>query len=207
MAEDTEEAQEETIEEDQEPEKKRFKIAKPNPLVFIFLGPAIIIFVVYIVLSNFLISSDLQHEQKLELVLKVDEPEVIEEPAEAILDPYGNPIEEGGMIDKHTYYQFEVSFGVNVMKSKKLMTFDIAVSTFQPGVLGRFYFEGFPAFVPALRSDILYYMGRIPLEKLQEKNFQKEAEAELRNIINKKLESLGASPEIHRVFLQRLLIV
>ena len=60
MAEDTEEAQEETIEEDQEPEKKRFKIAKPNPLVFIFLGPAIIIFVVYIVLSNFLISSELR---------------------------------------------------------------------------------------------------------------------------------------------------
>ena len=170
MAEETEEVQEDAIEEAQEPEKKRLKIGKPNPLVFIFLGPAVLIFVAYILLSNFLISSDLQHEQKLEMVLKVDEPEVIEEPAEVVLDPYGNPMEEGGMIDKHTYYQFEVSFGVNVMKSNKLMTFDVAVSTFQPGVLGRFYFEGFPAFVPALRSDILYYMGRIPLEKLQEKN-------------------------------------
>ena len=89
---------------------------------------------------------------------------------------------------------------------KKNLTFELAVSSFQSGVAAEWFFESFTAFVPALRSDILYFMGAHSLEDLNSSNFQASLLKDLRDVINAKLESLGSKPEISKVLFVRFVI-
>ena len=86
------------------------------------------------------------------------------------------------------------------------LTFELAVSSFQSGVTAEWFFESFTAFVPALRSDILYFMGSHSLDDLQSSDFQTILLNDLRDVINAKLESLGSKPEISKVLFVRFVI-
>ena len=144
--------------------KSRFKIGKPNPMVYFIIGPFIFVFIVYIVLTKILITSDLEHEAKLEQLMKFNEKELVSE-EEQLDSPVGvdgepiQPDEEAGFLDIHNYFQFPMAFAVNIPNSAKNLTFELAVSSFQSGVTAEWFFKNFTAFVPALRSDILYFMG------------------------------------------------
>ena len=185
--------------------KPRFKIGKPNPIIYFIAGPFVVVFFVYIVLTKILISSDLAHEAKLEEVMAIsniagDEvsnsvsSESKGEDGQADLNQGG-----GSFLDTHNYFQFPVSFAVNIPDTNKNLTFDLAVSTFQSGVTAEWFFESFTAFVPAIRSDILYFMGAQSLKELQTPDNQAALLKRLREVINLKLESLGADPEISDV--------
>ena len=113
---------------------------------------------------------------------------------------------DGGFLDTHNYFQFPMAFAVNIPDTKKNLTFELAVSTFQTGVGAEWFFESFTAFVPALRSEILYFVGKHSLEQLQSDDFQYELLIELKNVINAKLESLGAKPEVNKVLFLRYII-
>ena len=189
---------------DETASKPRFKISKPNPMVYFIIGPFIIVFVVYIVLTKILITSDLEHEAKLEELMKLDEKELIsgEDQLDSSAGVDGELIqseEEAGFLDIHNYFQFPVAFAVNIPKAPKTLTFELAVSSFQSGVTAEWFFKNFTAFVPALRSDILYFMGGHSLEDLQSPDFQALLLNDLKDVINAKLESLGAKPEISKV--------
>jgi len=189
---------------DETASKPRFKISKPNPMVYFIIGPFIIVFVVYIVLTKILITSDLEHEAKLEELMKLDEKELIsgEDQLDSSAGVDGELIqseEEAGFLDIHNYFQFPVAFAVNIPKVPKTLTFELAVSSFQSGVTAEWFFKNFTAFVPALRSDILYFMGGHSLEDLQSPDFQALLLNDLKDVINAKLESLGAKPEISKV--------
>ena len=80
------------------------------------------------------------------------------------------------------------------------------MSTFQTGVGAEWFFDSFTAFVPAIRSDILYFMGSQSLMDLQSDEYQKKLLIELRGVINKKLEDLGAKPEVNKVLFLRYII-
>ena len=200
MAEETENIEsKEEFEATEEPATKpKLKLKMPSPIVFFFLGPFILIFVVYIVFTKIYLTSDLKHEEKLEQVLKVDAEKLILDEQQADGEQVVNE-EEGGFLDVHNYFQFPMSFAVNVPNTKKNLTFELAVSSFQSGVTAEWFFESFNAFVPALRSDILYFMGGHSLKELQSSEFQAELLLDLRDVINNKLESLGAKPEINKV--------
>lgn len=185
--------------------KLRFKLRKPNPMVYFIVGPFFIVFVIYVVLTKLLISSDLEHEAKLEQVMQNGYSETKSSSEQLGLD--GDPTalssesnqSEGGFLDIHNYFQFPVSFAVNIPDTSKNLTFDLAVSSFQSGVTAEWFYESFTAFVPAIRSDILYFMGKHSLEDLQSSEFQAVLLEDLKEVINIKLQSLGAKPEISKV--------
>ena len=204
------ESKEDTEVSEDEVVKPRFKIKMPGPLVYFFIGPFLLIFVIYIVLTKILLTSDLAHEAKLEEVLQSyskqensDDDEGVQTEAEAAVPENAD---EAGFLDTHNYFQFPMAFAVNIPDTKKNLTFELAVSSFQSGVTAEWFFESFNAFVPAIRSDILYFMGAHSLEELQSADFQKKLLNDLRDVINQKLESLGSKPEISKVLFIRFVI-
>ena len=199
MAEETEDINsKEELSEDVVPTKPKLKLKMPDPMIFFFIGPFVIIFVIYIVLTKIFLTSDLKHEEKLEQVLNVNiEGQMLEKEQSEGEDVTNQ--EAGGFLDIHNYFQFPMSFAVNVPNTNKNLTFELAVSSFQSGVTAEWFFDNFTAFVPALRSDILYFMGGHSLEDLQSSEFQASLLLDLKDVINAKLESLGAKPEISKV--------
>ena len=200
MAEETENIEsKEELEATEEPAPKpKLKLKMPSPIVFFFVGPFILIFIIYVVLTKIYLTSDLEHEEKLEQVLKIDAEKLIAGEQQVDSEQVINE-EEGGFLDIHNYFQFPMAFAVNVPNTKKNLTFELAVSSFQSGVTAEWFFESFNAFVPAIRSDILYFMGGHSLEDLQSPEFQAQLLLDLKDVINTKLESLGAKPDISKV--------
>ena len=190
--------------------KPRFKIKMPGPLVYFFIGPFLLIFVIYIALTKILLTSDLAHEAKLEEVLQSYSKQENSDDDEGGQTEAGAAVpenaDEAGFLDTHNYFQFPMAFAVNIPDTKKNLTFELAVSSFQSGVTAEWFFESFNAFVPAIRSDILYFMGAHSLEELQSADFQKKLLNDLRDVINQKLESLGSKPEISKVLFIRFVI-
>ena len=180
--------------------KPRFKISKPNPLLYFIVGPFVLIFIIYIVLTKMLISSDLGHEAKLQKVMTLDKDKMSSE-GESLetAEDVSTPKDEAGFLDIHNYFEFPVTFAVNIPDTNKNLSFNLAVSTFQSGVTAEWFFESFTAFVPAIRSDILYFMGTHSLEDLKSADFQALLLNELKDVINGKLEALGADPKISQV--------
>ena len=182
--------------------KPRFKIVKPNPIVYFIAGPFLIVFIIYIVLTKIIISSDLGHEAKLKEVMSSGTIESDELTDQNLLDADSStdPSQaKAGFLDTHNYFQFPVSFAVNIPETSRNLTFELAVSSFQSGVTAEWFFESFTAFVPAIRSDILYFVGTKSLEDLQASDAQLGLLKDIKDVINSKLESLGADPEISKV--------
>ena len=210
MAEETEEVESEDG-LDETVTKPRFKISKPNPIIYFIIGPFVVVFIVYIILTKTLITSDLEHEAKLEEVMKLNEEKLVSEedqPAPS-LGVDGEPVQtadQGGFLDIHNYFQFPMAFAVNIPDTNNNLTFELAVSSFQSGVTAEWFFKNFTAFVPAIRSDILYFMGGHSLEDLESPDFQALLLNDLKDVINTKLESLGAKPEISKVLFIRFVI-
>ena len=202
-----EESEGETVEHDtevseEEVKKPRFKLQLPSPFVYVFVGPFLFVFIIYIVLTKILLTSDLGHEAKLEQALKSNSDLGLEEGFESgtVSDHEASESEEeGGFLDVHNYFQFPMAFAVNIPDTNKNLTFELAVSSFQSGVTAEWFFENFTAFVPALRSDILYFMGGHSLEELNSSEFQASILIDLKDVINKKLESLGSKPDVSKV--------
>ena len=213
MSEEIEEVTEEgkTEASEEVPAKPRFRIKKPNPIVYFILGPFILTFVSYIVMTNIFLTSDLEHEAKLEILMALESEEAVsEDPSNAdnVLNGEGgsSSVEDGGFLDTHNYFQFPMAFAVNIPETNRNLTFELAVSSFQSGVAAEWFFESFSAFVPALRSDILYHVGKQSLADLQSEDFQRLLLLELKAVINAKLESLGSKPEISQVLFVRFVV-
>ena len=209
----SEESDEELVNDATSPEepvaKARFKISKPDPIIYYIAGPFLIVFVIYIVLTKVFISSDLGHEAKLEQVMIISNSETSELSEESVAeddDTVEPEISEGGFLDIHNYFQFPVAFAVNIPETNKNLTFDLAVSSFQSGVTAEWFFESFTAFVPAIRSDILYFMATHSLDDLQSSDFQEELLENLKEVINEKLKNLGAEPEVSKVMFVSFII-
>ena len=209
----SEESDEELVNDATSPEepvaKARFKISKPDPIIYYIAGPFLIVFVIYIVLTKVFISSDLGHEAKLEQVMIISNSETSELSEESVAeddDTVEPEISEGGFLDIHNYFQFPVTFAVNIPETNKNLTFDLAVSSFQSGVTAEWFFESFTAFVPAIRSDILYFMATHSLYDLQSSDFQEELLENLKEVINEKLKNLGAEPEVSKVMFVSFII-
>lgn len=210
MSEETEEEIVDDAEPSQEPvAKARFKISKPDPIIYYITGPFVIVFVIYIVLTKVFISSDLGHEAKLEQVMVISNNETSELSGESISeadDTVEPETSEGGFLDIHNYFQFPVAFAVNIPETNKNLTFELAVSSFQSGVTAEWFFESFTAFVPAIRADILYFMATHSLDDLQSSDFQQELLENLKEVINEKLKNLGAEPEVSKVMFVSFII-
>ena len=188
--------------------KPRLKITMPSPVVYFYIGPFILVFIIYVLLTKLLLTSDLQHEAKVEELLKMNSEELVLGTDQPVLEveTMEAGTEEGGFLDTHNYFQFPMAFAVNIPETNKNLTFELAVSSFQSGVTAEWFFESFTAFVPALRSDILYFMGKHSLEELQSSDFQAALLLDLKDVINAKLESLGSKPDISKVLFIRFVI-
>ena len=105
---------------DDTPVKRRLTIKMPSPVVYFFVGPFVLIFAIYIVLTKVLLTSDLQHEAKLEQVLKMDEQLSSIDEDQIPSETEGELVEEeAGFLDTHNYFQFPMAFAVNIPDTKK----------------------------------------------------------------------------------------
>ena len=157
---------------------------------------------------------------RLEEELKIIEEKDSELRTYATLAPLSDDVKAQGIggstenvleVDKSTLMSLKnrvdsLAFAVNIPNSKKNLTFELAVSSFQSGVTAEWFFESFTAFVPAIRSEILYFMGGHSLEELESSEFQAKLLLQLKDVINKKLESLGSKPDINKVLFIRFVI-
>ncbi len=197
-----------------EPPKKKLKIGRPNPIALIFFAPAILILIVYVVVSNLLLPPELDHEAKIEKVLaepsnELGSDEVVNEDQgdSGSQETQTSEVESESILpEAHNYYEFGVPFAVNIKDSGKVLTFEIAISTFQSLIPAKFFIEGFVAFVPAVRSQILYEMEGYSLKELEAADAQDKLVIELRRVINETLEGLGAKPEVHKVLFKRYIV-
>ena len=204
--------------EDEKPKKKKLNLSKPKPIFYIIIVPAVLVFILYIVLNKIYLPKEELHEVKIQKVLEEkeleekkelnnedienDEKVDIEENLLEEDDEENQITDENGvaLFDVHNYYQFEAPFALNIKDSKKILTFDLAISTFQTSVTAGFFLENFAAFVPALRSEVLKELSKYNYEELKSSSNRPKLLNSLKGVINDKLEQLGSSPSIDKVF-------
>tara|TARA_B100001057_G_C22808902_1_gene934584 strand:+ start:1268 stop:1939 length:672 start_codon:yes stop_codon:yes gene_type:complete len=200
--------------DEEKPKKKKLKFSKPKPIFYYITVPALLIFVIFITLNKIYLPKDEDHETKIQKVLEtndiVNEENVstngeisIEDTPEEVQEVDENGI---ALFDTHNYYQFEAPFSVNIKKTKKVLTFDLAISTFQTNLTAGFFLESFSAFVPALRSEVLKELSKYDFEELKSSQNRKNILNTLKNVINNKLQELGSEPSVDRVFFVNYLL-
>ena len=188
--------------------KKKFTLPKPKPIFFIIISPAILVLISYIVLNRIYLPKEELHEVKIQKVLeekksemKIDQEEGNGSIEENLLEDEQIKDENGMVLfDTHNYYQFEIPFAINVKDSKNILTFDLAISTFQTAITASFFLENFVAFVPALRSEVLKELSKYNYDELKSSISREDLLKTLKKVMNKKLEELGSEPSIDKVF-------
>ena len=194
--------------DEEKTKKKKFTLPKPKPIFFIIISPAILVLISYIVLNRIYLPKEELHEVKIQKVLeekksemKIDQEEGNGSIEENLLEDEQIKDENGMVLfDTHNYYQFEIPFAINVKDSKNILTFDLAISTFQTAITASFFLENFVAFVPALRSEVLKELSKYNYDELKSSISREDLLKTLKKVMNKKLEELGSEPSIDKVF-------
>ncbi len=194
--------------DDEKPKKKKLKLSKPKPIFYYITIPALLIFVIFIILNKIYLPKEENHEIKIQKVLETNdisnEEDIstndkipIDDKTEVVQE-----VDENGMalFDTHNYYQFELPFSINIKDTKNILTFDLAISTFQTSLTAGFFLENFSAFVPALRSEVLKELSKYDFDELKSSQNRKNILNILKKVINKKLQELGSDPSVDKVF-------
>ena len=194
--------------DEEKPKKKKLKFSKPKPIFYLIIVPALLIFVIFIVLNKMYLPKEENHELKIQKVLDTEDIEneesmIVDE--EIPIEDSSNEdqqVDENGiaLFDVHNYYQFELPFSLNVKDTKKILTFDLAISTFQTTLTAGFFLENFSAFVPALRSEVLKELRKYNFEELKSSQNRQNILNTLKKVINNKLQELGSEPSVDKVF-------
>ncbi len=194
--------------------KKRKKLIIPWKSLALYILPALIVFIIFIMMHNFLVQPPLTREEILALINDKNEEENSKSNSDEEIDTAENTeekIQQGSDIPfigpQHFYHSFTGALATDLKNASGILTIEIAVSIFMGKLNAETYFENFKKFEPPLRSAILAVM-RTKTKKQLETNQGKEAfQLELLKTINGELVRLGAKPEIKTVQLTRLLLI
>ena len=199
---------------DEAPKPKRKKLIIPWKSMALYILPALIVFIIFIVMHNSLVQPPLSREEILALI----NDENNGDNSKSISDEETNPsqkideeIQQGSDIPfigpQHYYHSFTGALATDLKNDSGILTIELAVSIFMGKLNAEAYFESFKTFEPALRSVILALMRTKTKAQLDTNQGKEALRLEILEIINNELVNLGAKPEIKTVQLTKLLLI
>jgi flagellar basal body-associated protein FliL len=202
-------------EADRDPKpKKRKKLIIPWKSLALYILPALIVFIIFIMMHNFLVQPPLTREEILALINDKNEEENSKSNSDEEIDTAENTeekIQQGSDIPfigpQHFYHSFTGALATDLKNGSGILTIEIAVSIFMGKLNAETYLENFKKFEPALRSPILALMRTKTKEQLETNQGKETLKLEILEIINGELVRLGAKPEIKTVQLTQLLLI
>jgi flagellar basal body-associated protein FliL len=203
-----------TEEEEAPKPKKRKKLIIPWNLLALYILPAAVVFIIFIVMHNSLVQPPLSREEIMALMKDKNEEEHSEGNSDKEIDPAkttDEEIQQGSEIPfigpQHYYQSFTGALATDLKNGSGILTIEIAVSIFMGKLNADAYFESFKTFEPALRSSILALMRTKTKEQLNTIQGKEALTLEILETINNELVKLGAKPEIKTVQLTKLLLI
>ena len=194
--------------------KKRKKLIIPWNLLALYILPAVVVFIIFIVMHNSLVQPPLSREEIMALMKDKNEEEHSEGNSDKEIDPAkttDEEIQQGSDIPfigpQHYYQSFTGALATDLKNGSGILTIEIAVSIFMGKLNADAYFESFKTFEPALRSSILALMRTKTKEQLDTNQGKEALKLEILETINNELVKLGAKPEIKTVQLTKLLLI
>ena len=194
--------------------KKRKKLIIPWKSLALYILPALIVFIIFIIMHNLLVQPPLSREEILALINDKNEEENSKRNSEKEIETAKTTEEElqqGSDIPfigpQHFYHSFTGALATDLKNGSGILTIEIAVSIFMGKLNAEAYFENFKAFEPALRSIILALMRTKTKEQLETNQGKETLKLEILETINGELVRLGAKPEIKAVQLTQLLLI
>ncbi len=204
----------ETEKEEAPKPKKRKKLIIPWKLLALYILPAVIVFIIFIVMHNSLVQPPLSREEIMALMKDKNEEEHSEGNSDEEIDPAkttNEEIQQGSDIPfigpQHYYHSFTGALATDLKNNSGILTIEIAVSIFMGKLNAEAYFESFKSFEPALRSVILALMRSKTKAQLDTTQGKEALKLEILETINNELVKLGANPEIKTVQLTKLLLI
>ena len=204
----------ETEKEEAPKPKKRKKLIIPWNLLALYILPAAVVFIIFIVMHNSLVQPPLSREEIMALMKDKNEEEHSEGNSDKEIDPAkttDEEIQQGSDIPfigpQHYYQSFTGALATDLKNGSGILTIEIAVSIFMGKLNADAYFESFKTFEPALRSVILALMRTKTKEQLDTNQGKEALKLEILETINNELVKLGAKPEIKTVQLTKLLLI
>ena len=190
--------------------KKRKKLIIPWKLLALYILPAVVVFIIFIIMHKSLVQPPLSREEIIALMNDKNK----EEHSEGDSDPAktsNEEIQQGSDIPfigpQHYYQSFTGALATDLKNGSGILTIEIAVSIFMGKLNADAYFESFKTFEPALRSSILALMRTKTKEQLDTNQGKEALKLEILETINNELVKLGAKPEIKTVQLTKLLLI
>ena len=194
--------------------KKRKKLIIPWKSLALYILPALIVFIIFIMMHNLLVQPPLSREEIVALIDDKNEEENSKHNSDKEIDTAKNSeeeIQQGSDIPfigpQHFYHSFTGALATDLKNGSGILTIEIAVSIFMGKLNAEAYFENFKAFEPALRSIILALMRTKTKEQLETNKGKETLKLEILKTINDELVRLGAKPEIKTVQLTKLLLI
>ena len=204
----------ETEKEEAPKPKKRKKLIIPWNLLALYILPAAVVFIIFIVMHNSLVQPPLSREEIMALMKDKNEEEHSEGNSDKEIDPAkttDEEIQQGSDIPfigpQHYYQSFTGALATDLKNGSGILTIEIAVSIFMGKLNADAYFESFKTFEPALRSSILALMRTKTKEQLNTIQGKEALKLQILETINNELVKLGAKPEIKTVQLTKLLLI
>ena len=194
--------------------KKRKKLIIPWKSLALYILPALIVFIIFIMMHNMLVQPPLSREEIAALINNKNEDENSNGNSDDEIDTAENTqeaIQQGSDIPfigpQHFYHSFTGALATDLKNGSGILTIEIAVSIFMGKLNAETYLENFKKFEPALRSPILALMRTKTKEQLETNQGKETLKLEILETINGELVRLGAKPEIKSVQLTQLLLI
>ena len=194
--------------------KKRKKLIIPWKSLALYILPALIVFIIFIMMHNLLVQPPLSREEIAALINYKNEDENSNGNSDDEIDTAENTqeaIQRGSDIPfigpQHFYHSFTGALATDLKNGSGILTIEIAVSIFMGKLNAETYLENFKQFEPALRSPILALMRTKTKEQLETNQGKETLQLEILKTINGELVRLGAKPEIKTVQLTKLLLI
>ena len=195
--------------------KKKKKLIIPWKALAIYILPAFIVFIVFVVLHSTLVQPPLSREEIAAIIDNKNKEEVPDNTSDKdIIDPSvakDEKLPQGSDIPfigpQHYYHLFTGALATDLKNGSGILTIEIAVSIFMGKLNADAYFETFRTFEPALRSVILALMRTKTKTELDTIQGKEALKLEILETINNELVRLGADPEIKTVQLTKVLLI
>ena len=194
--------------------KRRKKLIIPWKLLSLYILPAAVVFIIFIVMHNSLVQPPLSREEIMVLMNDKNEEEHSEGNSDKEIKPAKTTeeeIQQGSDIPfigpQHYYHSFTGALATDLKNDSGILTIELAVSIFMGKLNAEAYFESFRSFEPALRSVILALMRTKTKAQLDTNQGKDALRLEILKTINDELVKLGAKPEIKTVQLTKLLLI
>ena len=213
------------VEKNTQPPKKKISIKLDYFQIALYGGPAILFFLAFYLIKNFLFAPPTEQEiRDLTKIkdkdpfahLSVDPPlkmaEVIakKNAAEKKLSEAETEVLADGTIaflsPRYKYYEFSGPLATNLVNSRKILTINISVAVYETPMKAEDFYETFEFFVPVLRSIVIKGIGDFTLEMAEDEPTIFQFRKYLLEAFNKKLRDLGAQPILKKVVFSSFVI-